>query len=92
MQRLAHPVKDRAFRLGAGAVGGVLFASSGFAADQALDHMVPFGTICGASHVPHCGWCYSAAGLLLAALAAFFVALDVRKSGLLQVKAEPASN
>lgn len=91
MQRLAHPVEDRVFRLGAGTVGGVLFASSVFAADQALQHMVPFGTICGASHVPHCHWCYSAAGLLIAALAAFFLAFDFRNPGLLQVKAAAAS-
>lgn len=88
MQSLVHPEEDRVFRLGAGTVGGVLFASSGLAADQALQHMALLGTICGAGPVPHCVWCYSAAGLLMAALAAFFAAFRPRKSGLLQVKAE----
>ena len=78
------------FRLGAGTVGGVLFASSGLAADQALQHMALVRTICGASDAPHCGWCYGAAGLLLAGLAAFAVAFSSRNSGLLQVKADPA--
>jgi len=90
MQRLAHPIEDRVFRLGAGTVGGVLFASSGLAADQALQHMALLRTICGAGDAPHCGWCYGAAGLLLAGLAAFAAAFNSRNSGLLQVKADPA--
>ncbi len=75
MRRLAHPIEDRAFRVGAGTVGGVLLASAGLAADLARDHMSLLGTICGANPVPHCGWCYGTAGLALAGLAAFAVAL-----------------
>lgn len=63
------------FRAGAGAVGGVLLASAGLAADLARDHMGLIGTVCGAGPDPHCGWCYSTAGLVLAGLAAFVVAL-----------------
>jgi hypothetical protein len=75
MRRLAHFHEDLTFRAGAGAAGGVLLASAALAADLARDHMILFGTICGADHVPHCGWCYSAAGLAIAGLAAFAVAL-----------------
>lgn len=75
MRRLAHPAEDRAFRVGAGTVGGVLLASAGLAADLARDHMALMGTICGVGTVTHCGWCYATAGLVLSALAAFAVAL-----------------
>jgi hypothetical protein len=75
MRRLAHPIEDFAFRAVAGAAGGVLLASAGLAADFARSHMTLLGTVCGASPVPHCGWCYGAASLVLAGLAAFAVAL-----------------
>ena len=75
MRRLAHPPEDFAFRSGAGTVSIVLLASAGLAADLARDHMVVLGTVCGAASTPHCGWCYGAAGLALAGLAAFAAAL-----------------
>jgi len=75
MRRHPHPNEDRVFRTGAGAVGGVLLASAGLAADLARDHMLQIGTLCGAGPAPHCGWCYGAAGLVLAGLAAVAVAL-----------------
>lgn len=75
MRRPAHTFEDVAFRSGAGTVGGVLLASAALAADLARDHMVVLGTICGASPSPHCGWCFSAAGLALAGLVAFTTAL-----------------
>jgi len=75
MRRRAHPNEDRTFRAGAGTVGGVLLASAALAADLARDHMVLFGTVCGADPFPHCGWCYGAAGLAITGLAAFAVAL-----------------
>jgi hypothetical protein len=75
MRRVVQPVEDFAFRAGAATVGAVLLASAGLAADVAREHMVFLGTICGASPIPHCGWCYGAAGLVLAGLAAFASAL-----------------
>ena len=59
-------------RLGAGAAGGVFLASAALAAEQAREHMALLGTLCGAGSNPHCGWCYGAAGLVLAGLAACF--------------------
>lgn len=76
MRRLTHPTEDRAFRLGAGTVGGVLLASAALAADFAREHMALIGTICGANPTPHCGWCFGAAGLALAGLVAVAVALS----------------
>ena len=75
MRRLSQRIEDRVFRWGAGTVGGVLLASAGLAADLSRDHMVVLGTFCGAGPVPHCGWCYGAAGLALVGLAAFAAAL-----------------
>lgn len=62
-------------RLGAGLVGGMLLTAASLAASLARDHMISLGTICGAGSHPHCGWCYGAASLVLAGLAAFSVAL-----------------
>jgi hypothetical protein len=75
MRRLTPSAEDFAFRAGAGTVGGVLLASAGLAADFAREHMALVGVICGQAAVPHCGWCYAAAGLFLAGLASFAVAL-----------------
>ena len=75
MRRLVHPIEDFAFRAGAGTVGGVLLASAGLAADLARDHMILLGTVCGPNPVPHCGWCFGAAGLAIAGLAAFAAAM-----------------
>ena len=71
-----RPVLDESLilRLGAGLVGGVLLAAASLAASLAWDHMSRLGTICGDVAQPHCGWCYAAAGLGLAGLAAFVMA------------------
>lgn len=86
MRRRPALTEDRALRLGAGVTGLALTASAVLAADLAREHMAFVGAICGASSNPHCGWCYSAAGLALAGLAAFAVAL--RPADLSQIKAE----
>ncbi|MBX3485469.1 hypothetical protein [Phenylobacterium sp.] len=75
MRRRVHALEDRAFRLGAATAGGVLFVGAGLAADLARGHMILLGTVCGAGPDPHCGWCFGAAGLALAGLAAVAVAI-----------------
>ena len=87
MRRHPFLTEDRAFRLGAAVVGLILTASAALAADLAREHMAFVGAICGASSLPHCGWCYGAASLVLAGLAAFIAAAGGRDSGLLQIKA-----
>lgn len=72
---LPPPREDQVMRLGAGLVGVVLTASAALAADLAAQHMRTLGVICGASPHPHCGWCFGAASLGLAGLAAFAMAL-----------------
>jgi|GEM_PF-2878648 len=76
MRRPALPPfrEDQVMRLGAALVGIVLTASAALAADLALEHMRTLGVICGASPHPHCGWCFGAASLGLAGLAAFVFA------------------
>lgn len=78
-------------RLGAALTGIVLMTSASLAADLAREHMLALGAVCGAGRHPHCGWCFGAASLVLAGLAAFISALrgprDFRRSGLLQIKA-----
>lgn len=78
MRRHPHPIEDRVFRATAGTVGGVLLASAGLAADLARQHMALLGTICGVGSAPHCGWCYVAAGLALAGIAAIAAAVSPR--------------
>lgn len=56
-------------------LGVILLASAALALDAALEHMDVLGAICGAVEHPHCGWCYAAAALALAALSAFAAAL-----------------
>lgn len=56
-------------RLFAGIAGLVLLAWAADAAEFAARHMSALGVICGAE-APHCGWCYVAAALGLAGLAA----------------------
>ena len=80
MPRHATSTEDGAFRLGAGVLGGILTASAALAADLAREHMAFVGAICGASAYPHCGWCYGAASLVLAGLAAFAVAARPRST------------
>ena len=62
--------EDRLLRLGAAATGLILLVSARLAIDLALGHMAALGTLCGADNAPHCAWCFSAAGLVLAGLAA----------------------
>jgi hypothetical protein len=86
MRRQPALTEDQAFRLGAALTGLALAASAALAADLAREHMAFVDAICGASPSPHCGWCHGAAGLVLAGLAAFAVAL--RPAGLSQIKAK----
>ena len=87
MRRPFAATEDQLFSAGCAVTGLTLAAGAALAADLARDHMMLLGEICGAaaSH-PHCGWCYAAAGLASAGLAAFAVAL--RPAGLREVKAE----
>lgn len=91
MRRPSMPTEAQVFRLGAAFTGVVMMVSAALAADFAREHMLAIGTICGAGPHPHCGWCFGAAGLVLAGLAAFYVALEpvgaIRKAGLFQIKA-----
>jgi hypothetical protein len=77
MNPLSAADEDVVLRLGAGLVGLVLTLAASLAAALAREHMASLGTICGANP-PHCGWCYSAAGLVLAGLAAFTYAARPR--------------
>lgn len=79
---LPRPSEDQVVRAGAALVGVVLTASAALAADLAQEHMRTLGMICGASPHPHCGWCFGAASLGLAGLAAFAVALPRKVSKL----------
>ncbi len=61
------------------ALTGVVFlASAALAAEPAGAHMLALHTVCGAGDAPHCLWCFGAAGLALAGLAAFAAALHDR--------------
>lgn len=86
MRRRPALTEDQAFRLGAVLTGLVLTTSAALAADLAREHMAFVGVMCGSGAIPHCGWCYGAAGLVLAGLAAFAVAL--RPADLSQIKAK----
>jgi hypothetical protein len=67
--------EDPVLRFGAVVAGGLFLTAASVAVDLAQWHMAGLGTICGASSHPHCGWCFGAAGLVLAGLAAFAYAL-----------------
>lgn len=89
MRRPVPNIEDLVLRLGAGGIGAIFIASSALAADLARQHMAVLGTICGAGSDPHCSWCYGAASLVLAGLAAFlYAARPPRNWGLLQIKAQ----
>jgi hypothetical protein len=85
------PSEELILRAGAGLTGLSLLGSAALAADLAGQHMAALGTICGATPHPHCAWCLGAVGLALAGLTAFAFAFgagpQVRKRGLLQIKA-----
>lgn len=95
MQTKAELTEDRLFRTGVALLGATLTGAAAFSADFARMHMLSLGTVCGADPHPHCGWCFGAASLGLAGLAAFYLAVAPRrtgavknrKSGLLQIKA-----
>ncbi|MDZ4373174.1 MAG: hypothetical protein U1C74_17360 [Phenylobacterium sp.] len=94
MQTTAELTEDRLFRGGATLLGATLTAAAALSADFARMHMLTLGTVCGADPHPHCGWCFGAASLGLAGLAAFYVAFKQgnrastnRRTGLLQIKA-----
>ncbi|WP_293456273.1 hypothetical protein [Phenylobacterium sp.] len=74
MRERAASGEDAFLRIGASLLGAVLLLSAALAADLAREHMAALGAICGAGPHPHCGWCYAAASLVLAGLAAFAVA------------------
>jgi hypothetical protein len=78
-------------RIGTGFIGLILFTSAALSEGLARAHIASRGVICGADRIPHCGWCYGAAGLALAGLAAFALAFaparGFGKTGLLQIKA-----
>jgi len=94
MQSRAKLTEDRLFRGGVAILGAMLTAAAIISADFARMHMLSLGTVCGADPHPHCGWCFGAAGLALAGLAAFYFAVAPtdrgvsknRKSGLFQIK------
>lgn len=96
MRHRSALIEDSALRLGAVLTGVTFLVSAWLAVDLARGHMATLGTICGASNAPHCGWCFGAAVLVLAGLAAFVYAMakpspGFRRSGLLQVKTGSAA-
>ena len=73
---LTSEVEDKAVRGGTAALGLVLMASAYLAAEPHGSHQHLLGAICGAGHAPPCGWCYGAAGLAFAGLAALLASLS----------------
>ena len=71
--------EDRRLRAGAALTALILFVSAGLAIDLAAGHMARAGVICGAGVITHCVWCFSAAGLVLAGLAAVLYAVRPRR-------------
>lgn len=69
-----RPSEESASRLAWGGLGLTLLASAGLSGDLARQHMAALGHLCGAAAVPHCGWCYAAAGFALAGVSAFAAA------------------
>ena len=67
-------VQERRLVASAVAVLGLTLSVCGAVATQiAIEHMARDAAICGPLN-GHCGWCYGAAGLIIAALAAFGLA------------------
>lgn len=80
--------EDHFLRFGAALSSLVFFASAGLSFELARDHMAALGAICGAASAPHCGWCFGAAGLAIAGLAAAVHAVaGNRNTGLFKIKA-----
>jgi hypothetical protein len=61
-------------RIELGLCGVLSLATAGISGLLALEHATLRGAICGASHIPHCGWCLGAAGFASAGLAALCAA------------------
>jgi hypothetical protein len=80
MRRPAPPSSAEAqvLSLGWALAGALLIAGGVLAADLAVLHMRTAGAICGAGSIPHCSWCFGAAGLVVAGLAAFLQAAQLR--------------
>jgi hypothetical protein len=57
-----------------GPCGTLSLASAGICGLLAAQHASLRDAICGAGHIPHCGWCVGAAGFALAGLAALYAA------------------
>lgn len=57
----------------AGLAAAALLAAGLFALERAIAHMAALKAICGGGSNPHCGWCFAAAGLIAAGLAALAV-------------------
>jgi hypothetical protein len=82
------PQEDQVLSVGWGLTGVILTAGAALSADLAWAHSQALGVLCGASSSPHCGWCFGAAGLAIAGLAASAAAVGHgRNSGLLEIKA-----
>lgn len=62
-------------RIGLGLIGLLSLASVEISGLLVREHATLRGAICGVGHIPHCGWCLSAAGFALAGLAALAAAL-----------------
>ncbi len=78
MRHASNPIAAYADRIGTGFIGLILFTSAALSEGLAQEHIASRAVICGAARIPHCGWCYSAAGFALAGLAAFAVAFAPR--------------
>lgn len=88
MRDMPTMTEDHYLRFGAALSSLVFFSSAWLAFGLARDHMAALGTICGAASAPHCGWCFGAAGLVLAGLAAAAYAVrEFRNNGLFKIKA-----
>jgi hypothetical protein len=88
MRNASHFIAVHTDRIGTGLIGLMLFTCAALSQALARGHIAGRGVICGADRIPHCGWCYGAAGFALAGLAAFLLASRAsRKLGLLQIKA-----
>jgi hypothetical protein len=68
--------EDQAFRATAAVTGLAALVAAAMALDLARAHSVFSQAVCGVGAVPHCGWCFTAAGLSLASLGAFGAAVS----------------
>lgn len=90
MRHVSKAIVRNSDRFGVAVGGLILFALAALSWALAQEHIAGRGVICGAGGIPHCGWCYGAAGFALAGLAAFALAFGpaaaLRKLGLLEIK------